>query len=49
MNIDETTFYDPAILSILPMGFCYPGKRTQEIWHPVLNVLRYGILNFLNI
>ena len=26
MNIDETIFYDPAIFSILPMGFCYPGK-----------------------
>ena len=26
MNIDEPMFYDPAIFSILPMGFCYPGK-----------------------
>ncbi len=29
MNIDETTFYDPAALSILPMGFCYPGKANS--------------------
>ena len=44
MNIDEAIFYDPAIFSILPMGFCYPGKgiagdlppRTEcaPLWHP---------------
>lgn len=26
MNVDAATFYDPAVFSILPMGFCYPGK-----------------------
>lgn len=26
MNIDEVTFYDPLVFSIMPMGFCYPGK-----------------------
>ncbi len=26
MNIDEATFYDPLIFSIMPIGFCYPGK-----------------------
>lgn len=26
MNVDESTFYEPDIFSILPMGFCYPGK-----------------------
>ncbi|HEY5392114.1 MAG TPA: uracil-DNA glycosylase family protein, partial [Hanamia sp.] len=26
MNIDEVTFYNPLIFSIMPMGFCYPGK-----------------------
>ena len=26
MNIDAVTFYDPLIFSIMPMGFCYPGK-----------------------
>ncbi len=26
MNIDEATFYDPLVFSIMPMGFCYPGK-----------------------
>jgi len=26
LNVDETTFYDPKIFAIVPMGFCYPGK-----------------------
>lgn len=26
MNVDEATFYNRDIFSILPMGFCYPGK-----------------------
>lgn len=26
MDIDEATFYDPLVFSIMPMGFCYPGK-----------------------
>ncbi len=25
MGIDEATFYSPAAVAILPMGFCYPG------------------------
>jgi len=25
MGIDKETFYDPARLCIMPMGFCYPG------------------------
>jgi uracil-DNA glycosylase len=43
MNIDETTFYDPLVFSIMPMGFCYPGKgisgdlpprpECAPIWH----------------
>ena len=49
LNVDEATFYDPAIFSILPMGFCYPGKGIQEILHHEPNVLRYGIRKFLNI
>lgn len=44
MNVVETTFYNPAIFSILPMGFCYPGKgisgdlaprpECAPLWHP---------------
>lgn len=26
MGIDREAFYDPDQLSIIPMGFCYPGK-----------------------
>lgn len=25
MGIDEATFYDPRLLAIAPMGFCFPG------------------------
>jgi uracil-DNA glycosylase len=42
--VDEATFYNPAIFSILPMGFCYPGKgisgdlaprpECAPLWHP---------------
>ncbi len=26
MGMDRDTFYDPARIAILPMGFCYPGR-----------------------
>ncbi len=26
MGIDKATFYDPAQIALVPMGFCYPGK-----------------------
>ncbi len=25
MGVSDATFYDPAQVAILPMGFCYPG------------------------
>ena len=25
MGVDRTVFYDPKVVGILPMGFCYPG------------------------
>lgn len=28
LNVDEADFYNPAFFSILPMGFCYPGKAS---------------------
>jgi uracil-DNA glycosylase len=44
MNVDEATFYDPEVFSIMPMGFCYPGKAISgdlpprpecaPLWHP---------------
>lgn len=46
LNVDEETFYNPAIFSIMPMGFCYPGKGTSgdlaprsecaPLWHPFI-------------
>ena len=26
LQIDKTRFYEPNIIAIMPMGFCYPGK-----------------------
>lgn len=47
LQIDETTFYDASKVSIVPMGFCFPGydknggdippmKRCAETWHQAL-------------
>ncbi len=29
MSIDRATFYDPENISVMPMGFCYPGKGSS--------------------
>jgi uracil-DNA glycosylase len=29
LNVPKEIFYDPAYFSIMPMGFCYPGKGTS--------------------
>lgn len=29
MGINEADFYDPSFVSIMPMGFCYPGKSVS--------------------
>lgn len=44
MGIDTETFYNEELISIVPMGFCYPGKgKTGDLpprkecapkWHP---------------
>jgi uracil-DNA glycosylase len=44
MGIDERIFYDTAYVSIMPIGFCYPGKgksgdaaprhECAPLWHP---------------
>jgi len=43
MNVDEEMFYDSSVFSIMPMGFCYPGKgisgdlppraECARLWH----------------
>ncbi|MEO6289889.1 MAG: uracil-DNA glycosylase family protein [Ginsengibacter sp.] len=44
MNVPDEIFYNPACISILPIGFCYPGKAISgdlpprpecaPLWHP---------------
>jgi uracil-DNA glycosylase len=29
LNVGETEFYNPDLFSIMPIGFCYPGKGTS--------------------
>ena len=46
LDVDEATFYNPDFFSIMPMGFCYPGKgksgdlppRTEcaPLWHSAI-------------
>jgi uracil-DNA glycosylase len=46
LQVDKTTFLDAGRFAILPMGFCYPGKRKggdapprpecAPLWHDVL-------------
>lgn len=44
LGVDDATFYNPEIFSIMPVGFCYPGKAASgdmpprpecaPLWHP---------------
>lgn len=44
LAVDEQTFYNAALFTIMPMGFCYPGKgksgdlaprkECAPLWHP---------------
>ena len=46
MNVSDEIFYNPSFISILPMGFCYPGKAISgdlpprpecaPLWHPLV-------------
>jgi uracil-DNA glycosylase len=46
LGVDEETFYNPAKIALVPMGFCYPGKSLSgdlpprpecaPQWHQVL-------------
>ena len=29
LGVDRSVFYDPKLIAILPMGFCYPGTGTS--------------------
>lgn len=50
LALDRETFYDPARIAILPVGFCYPGRQPRggdnpprpecaPMWHPRLRPL----------
>ena len=53
LQMDADTFYDESRIAIVPMGFCYPGKRgggdapprpeCRATWHPRLLPLMPGI------
>ncbi|RNC86090.1 MAG: uracil-DNA glycosylase family protein [Balneola sp.] len=46
MNISKEIFYDPSVIALVPMGFCYPGKgksgdlpprpECAPLWHQLL-------------
>jgi uracil-DNA glycosylase len=46
LGLDKETFYNPEIIALIPMGFCYPGKgKTGDLpprkeclpqWHEML-------------
>ena len=46
LGVDDTTFYNPLYFSIMPMGFCYPGKgksgdlpplpKCAPLWHSTI-------------
>ena len=46
MGVDSATFYDKSLISIIPMGFCYPGTgksgdlpprpECAKLWHSTL-------------
>lgn len=46
LDVPDEVFYNPACFSILPMGFCYPGKAPSgdmpprkecaPLWHPLV-------------
>ncbi|UYV14427.1 uracil-DNA glycosylase family protein [Porphyrobacter sp. ULC335] len=58
MGLDKPTFYDPAQVAQMPMGFCYPGKTSggdapprkecAPQWHDaILDLLPPGRLTLL--
>lgn len=46
MGVDREQFYDPKLVAIMPMGFCYPGsgnsgdlpprRECARLWHELL-------------
>lgn len=58
LNVSKDVFYNPELIALVPMGFCYPGKGTSgdlpprpecaEKWHkPVMSSLESVRLTIL--
>ncbi len=58
LGLDKERFYDPDIVALMPMGFCYPGKKgggdapprkeCQPVWHDrILDMLGDDCLTLL--
>ena len=58
LQMDKPTFYNPEIVALIPMGFCYPGKgKSGDLpprpecapqWHhPLLNQMKEVKLTLL--
>ena len=43
LEITEETFYNPSRVALIPMGFCYPGKKPGGDAPPRKNALPYGM------
>ena len=37
LDLDNATFYDEALIAIVPMGFCYPGANPKGGDNPLAN------------
>ena len=42
MGLSREKFYDPALVALMPMGFCYPGTGASGDMAPRPNALRSG-------
>jgi uracil-DNA glycosylase len=49
LHVDESTFYDPFIFSIMPMGFCYPCKGISGYLSPRHECAPFWHSHFLKI
>ncbi|QDT04766.1 Uracil DNA glycosylase superfamily protein [Rubripirellula lacrimiformis] len=48
MGIDRDEFYDPQMVAIMPMGFCYPGRGRSGDLPPRKECARCGTNRYWN-
>ena len=46
LSVSRETFYNPSLISVLPMGFCFPGYKMEPMPRQEKNVLPLGIMTF---